>query len=69
MPVIELTTTDFVRLAQLQARAMGFPSLRLVVVPHPLGGISVERALEKVPDAVEQTIRFFESGEEQHGNA
>ena len=67
MPVIELTTTDFVRLAQLQARAMGYPSLRLIVVPHPLGGLTAEKALEKVPDAVEQTIRFFEGSQDSEG--
>lgn len=40
---------------------MGYPSLRLVIVPHPLGGISPEQALDKVPDAVEQAISHFDS--------
>jgi hypothetical protein len=31
---------------------MGYPGLRIIVIPHPLGGIPPEEALAKVPDAV-----------------
>ena len=31
---------------------MGYPALRLIVIPHPLGGIPPEEVLAKVPDAV-----------------
>lgn len=30
---------------------MGFPELRIITIQHPLGGISPEEVLQKVPDA------------------
>lgn len=39
------------QLARLQARAMGYPDLRIVVIEHPLGGIEPDEVLAKVPDA------------------
>jgi hypothetical protein len=56
-----LTTDDFERLARFQARAMGFPDLRIVVVPHPLGGIPAEEALKKAPEAIEKIVAFFDA--------
>ena len=56
-----LTTTvvcsdPFVKLGQAQSRVFGVPDLPLVVIPHPLGGISLEqvegRALVAIPQIV-----------------
>jgi hypothetical protein len=33
----------FIKLAQTQARTFGVPELPLLRIPHPLGGISVEK--------------------------
>jgi hypothetical protein len=46
-----LATSAFIQLAHLQARAMGFPDLRIITIEHPLGGIDPEEVLKKVPDA------------------
>ena len=54
-----LTTTDFERLARLQSRAMGYPDLRLISVPHPLRGLGADALMVKVPDAVQQLEEYF----------
>jgi len=46
-----LASSAFIQLARLQARAMGYPDLRIVVIEHPLGGIEPDEVLAKVPDA------------------
>ena len=38
---------------------MGYPDLRLLVIPHPLGGIPEAEALMKTDAALEQLVRFF----------
>ena len=47
----------FLKLGQAQSRVFGVPDLPLVVIPHPLGGISLEqvegRALVAIPKIVE----------------
>jgi hypothetical protein len=54
-----LATTDFEKLARFQAKAMGLPNLRIVVIPAPLGGTSPEVALAKVADALETIAAMF----------
>lgn len=39
---------------------MGYPDLRIIVVPHPLGGIPQDLVLEKVPEAVEAVASYFD---------
>lgn len=58
-----LTTTDFERLARLQSRAMGYPDLRLISVPHPLRGLGSDALMVKVPAAVEQLEGYFRKHE------
>ena len=57
-----LTTTvicsePFLKLGQAQSRVFGVPDLPLVVIPHPLGGISLEqvegRALVAIPQVID----------------
>lgn len=47
----------FLKLGQAQARVFGVPDLPLIVIPHPLGGISLDdvrgRAEVAVPKVVE----------------
>ncbi len=56
-----LATNEFVSLAKAQARSMGYPDLRLVIVKHPLGGVPEEKALEKSAEAVEQIAEIFKA--------
>jgi hypothetical protein len=47
----------FLKLGTTQARVFGVPDLPLVIIPHPLGGLSIEqvqgRALVAIPQVVE----------------
>ena len=54
-----LATSDFEKLARFQAKAMGLPNLRIVVIPAPLGGTSPEAALAKVPAALDAIAAMF----------
>lgn len=47
------------QLARLQARAMGYPDLRIIVIEHPLGGIEPDEVLAKVPDAAASVSRLM----------
>ncbi len=51
MLTVTLATDEFEALAHLQARAMGFPNLRIFTITHPLGGVSEDLALAKVEGA------------------
>jgi hypothetical protein len=46
----------------MQAKAAGYPDLRIIVIPHPLGGIPKEAALAKAAAAVEAVARIAEGG-------
>ena len=50
MPTVTLATDQFAPLARLQARAAGYPDLRVVIVKHPLGGIAPADAAAKADD-------------------
>jgi hypothetical protein len=47
----------FLKLGTTQARVFGVPDLPLVIIPHPLGGLSIEqvqgRALVAIPQVVD----------------
>jgi len=54
----------FLKLGQAQARVFGVPDLPLIVIPHPLGGISLddvraraEVAIPKVVDLLKERAR------------
>jgi hypothetical protein len=54
----------FLKLGQAQARVFGVPDLPLIVIPHPLGGISLDDvkgragvAISKVIDLLKEHIR------------
>ncbi len=52
-----ICSEPFLKLGQAQSRVFGVPDLPLVVIPHPLGGISLEqvegRALVAIPQVIE----------------
>jgi hypothetical protein len=56
-----LTTSEFENLARFQARAMGYPKLRILLIQHPLGGTPVEEALAKAESAVDSIVTMFEA--------
>jgi hypothetical protein len=41
---VTVTTDRFLHLAELEAKALGRPDLRLLVAPHPIAGLDAETA-------------------------
>jgi len=42
----------FLKLGQAQARVFGVPDLPLLVIPHPLGGISIDQVKARADHAL-----------------
>ena len=62
MATVTLTTNEFESLARLQARAMGYPNLRLVTIQHPLGGIPEAEAQAKATGALDTLLQSLSGG-------
>jgi hypothetical protein len=43
IPTAVLCSEPFLKLARTQAQVFGVPDLPIIVIPHPLGGISIEQ--------------------------
>jgi hypothetical protein len=56
VPTVTLCTDAFLGLAKEEARTLGMPDLPLVIVPHPLGGESLERIQARAQNAVAGVI-------------
>ena len=54
-----LTTTGFVNLTEQVARTIGLPDARMVVVPHPIGGIEEKAVLERALGIVEDVLALW----------
>ncbi len=54
-----ICSEPFITLAQTQARVLGIPDLRLVMIPHPLGGLTLDKVRERANIAVPQVIRVI----------
>jgi hypothetical protein len=53
-------TEPFLKLAQAQAKTFGVPDLPIIMIPHPLGGISIEQVEGRAEAAwpqLEQLLR------------
>jgi hypothetical protein len=58
--VAMLTTTAFEPLARMQMHALGDESLDLIVIAHPLGGITQAMLEQRCGEAVPQGLAWFE---------
>jgi hypothetical protein len=56
-PTVTLCSDAFNNLAITIATARGMPSLRMVVVPHPIAGIPAEQVRAKADKAFEEIVR------------
>ena len=52
-----ICTDAFVSLAKAVAIARGIPSLRLVVIPHPIAGIPADQVRAKADKAVDEIVQ------------
>ena len=54
-----LTTIGFLNLTEQVARAIGLPGARVVVVPHPIGGIGEDAVLDRARGIVEEVLALW----------
>ena len=48
----------FMKLGTAQARVCGVPDLPLLKIPHPLGGLSMDKVRERADVALPQLLKF-----------
>ena len=54
-----ICTEPFLKLGQAQVRVFGVPGLPLIMIPHPLGGISLDEVRSRASVAVPQLIELL----------
>ena len=70
-PTFAIVTTGFTRLAMTTAKSSGMSALRIVEVPHPIGGIAADNVRAKASLAVDEILRkrqSIETGDGAHGD-
>jgi hypothetical protein len=58
-PAIVVTTTEFRPIAETMAEQFGLPELRIVVLPHPIGGTDPDTLTKWAGDAVDAVLALF----------
>jgi hypothetical protein len=48
---------SFMKLGAAQAKVFGVPDLPLLRIPHPLGGLSIEKVSERAATALPQFVK------------
>ena len=56
-PTVTICSDSFASLAQTVALAKGMPSLRRVVVAHPVAGLPAEQVRAKAENAMEEIVK------------
>ena len=55
-----ICSDPFIKLGSTQAKVFGTPELPLVIIPHPLGGLSLEQVEGRALIAVPQLIKLIQ---------
>jgi hypothetical protein len=55
-PAVVVTTTEFRTVAETMAQHFGLPELRIVVLPHPIGGTDADTLATWAQDAVDTVL-------------
>ena len=56
-----ILSEPFLMLGKNQARVFGVPDLPLLLVPHPLGGLSLEQVEGRAGHAIPQIVELVKS--------
>ena len=56
-----IVSEPFLELGKTQARVFGVPDLPLLVIPHPLGGLSLEQVEGRAQHALLQVLKIIEA--------
>ena len=53
-----ICSEPFLKLGKTQARVFGVPALPLIVIPHPLGGLSIDDVKARAAAALPEFIKL-----------
>lgn len=53
-------STAFETLGRTQARVLGVPELPLIMIPHPLGGVSLDEVRARAQVAIPQIVELLQ---------
>ncbi len=56
VPTVTVCTHLFVRLGEVERRALGMPELPMAIAQHPLGGLKAEAVLAKADALLDQVV-------------
>ncbi len=62
VPTVTVCTDRFVKLGEIERRALGMPELPMAIAIHPLGGIKKEAVAAKADALLEQVIAGLTKG-------
>ncbi len=54
-----ITSTAFLNLGKAQSKVFGVPDLPLAIIPHPLGGLSLEQVEGRAEHAIPQLVKVI----------
>jgi hypothetical protein len=54
-----ICTDPFLKLGRAQARVFGAPDLPLIIIPHPLGGVSLEKVEARAEVAISEFVKLI----------
>ena len=54
-----ICTDPFLKLGRAQARVFGAPDLPLIIIPHPLGGVSLEKVGARADVAIPEFVKLI----------
>jgi len=54
-----IVSEPFLKLGKAQARVFGVPDLPLLLIPHPLGGLSLEQVEGRAGQAIPQVLKLI----------
>lgn len=60
MITAQICSDPFVRLGTSQAKTFGVPDLPIVIIPHPLGGLTLDKVEERARVALPQIMKLIE---------
>ncbi len=56
-----ICSEPFAKLGKAQSRVLGTPELPLAMIPHPLGGISLDEVQERARVAIPQIVAIIKA--------
>ena len=65
VPVATILSRDFAGLGQSECKALGFPAMPVVVVPHPFGSLKREQVRKIADDVADEIVHVLSTPTEK----